>query len=96
MRNPNEALVFLARHEYSADAHERLMFVAVLYAAGASHVVIDTGESTRPPSKGVRIHLPASHAATRVLEQVLAEAISKRVIAGNIKQRGNVVHAEWT
>jgi hypothetical protein len=99
MRDPNEALVFLARHEYAAGgprAHERLMFVAVLYSAGASHVAIDAGDTVRSATKGVTVHLPAGRAATRVIEQVIASGIDRHVITSNVRQRGNLVHLEWS
>lgn len=93
MRDPNEALVFLARRESRQFGfHERFKFVSELYAAGASHVAIGVDDDMRFPSNGVTVHLPTAHAAVDAVEGVLAARAS---LLSDIRQRGNTVRVFW-
>lgn len=94
MRDPNEALVFLARRESRLPGfHERFMLVAKLYAAGARYITIGLDEDQRFPSDGVTVHLPASSASVAAVERILNDEAS--LLAEPPKQRGNVVRLFW-
>lgn len=96
LRDPNEALVFLARREsHRAGYHARLMLAAALYSAGSSRVTVGTDEDAAGPSDGITVYLPAGSRPARAIERVIEEAITKGVIKSDIRQRGGAVRLYW-
>lgn len=96
LRDPTEALVYLARREnHRAGYHARLMLVAALYSAGSSRVTIGVDEDADAPSDGILVYLPSASQSTRAIERVLEEAIRKGTIKPDVRQRGSAVRLYW-
>lgn len=92
MRDPNEALVYLARRESrQLGFHAKLMFVVELYSAGARHVAI--GNESGSKSDGVTLQLPSSSKMVMAIETVLND--HAELLAAAPKQRGNTVRVHW-
>lgn len=95
MRDPNEALVFLARRESRRPGfHERFMLVARLYSAGARHISVGIDEDDRYPSDGVTVHLPTRSQSVADVERVLIDATTSLLVEPP-KQRGHTVRLYW-
>lgn len=96
LRDPNEALVFLARREsHRSGYHPRLMLAAALYSAGCSRITIGIDEDVSGPSDGLIVYLPASSRSTRAIEKVIDDAVRGGVVKSDVKQRGNTVRLYW-
>lgn len=96
IRDPYEALVFLAKREStSKHFHPRFMFVAALYAAGAQHISVEP-ESRSERSRGIAIHLTANRESTSAIEREIEHALREGIIRANVHQRGNKVEVSWS
>jgi hypothetical protein len=96
LRDPNEALVYLARRESKrAGYHPRLMLTAALYSAGCSRVTVGIDEDGNGPSDGIIVYIPPSSRSVRDIEKALEDAIAKGVIKSDIRQRGNTARLYW-
>lgn len=96
LRDPNEALVYLARRESKrAGYHPRLMLAAALYSAGISRITIGIDENGAGPSDGLIVYLNPSSRSVRDVEKILEDAISKGIVKSDLRQRGNSVRLYW-